>query len=1360
MTDAEAPKRARLKKRTIAFMAASALTAGGMLVGIGPAAPWVVDHLGDGARVWRLGRIQLDGVHGVWLGALRAEHLSIADEQGVWVEADDVALDWRPLDLVFGTLRIESAHAASITMSRNPTLLAPRPGGTAELDVRIDRLRVDHVIVGEAVVDQAAQFTAALQLDWRKQTLRALDLNVTRTDSDADHIHALYRSGADYTLAVDVASAPGGVLARLLGVAGQGLRFGAEGQGTAQTGGARFNGAIGGGELLAGEARWTPAVWSIASHAQLDLIPRLTDLAERLGAHVALNASGARVGAFRAHAETSFFSVDGQGALTEDGELDGPVHFAGRVPRISNIAHESPFELGEGRVEGELRQARGTTAIQANIEASGLQVLGENVRLSGPVRAALTDQAFTLGADLNTPTGTPPLFAQARTHTELSYDRARGRFSLDRVTLEGDAVSGTASGWARDGDGEFAGEWRIKRLETLPLDITGSAAGRWRAFAAPVRNSDDHLWTTTFDGQGADIGGEPNIIPQLTGRAPRLDGRMAYEHNGITVSQIRINGAQLRAGATGRIVHGDLNLNVEASARGPLRLGDAEIAGAVDATGRLTGPLTRPTLAAQAQLSSFAAAGVVVAQPRVDFTLAPAQGSYRGRANVAGTLDGHPVTAASDIAVIDSTLQMNNLAAQLAGLEARGTASVAPHGFSAALAISGALDGVMSGVTGRVLGNMQLTPETLVLDAQIADAQAGELRIRAARVTASGPLNAIAGHFDMRGRLRQAPLTFAGSAIYDSKRNEAHIQGQGALADAAISTRTPIHARWNDGALEAELDMSVADGFVVASWSDRGRSLTGRAQIDDAPIAPLAAIWGERATGRIDGSLHVANAGGALSGRADVTLQQARFAGRQRGTLDAHVVADLNPSRLTATIDANSSDGLVAHLEADAPVTTSAAPLRVALASERRGRATWSVHGPAATLWAAARLQDQSLEGNLNGEGTLQFGAGYLAGDGQIAITNGRFEDKLTGVSLVNLDALVSISDRGVSIEHFTAAGPHGGRLTATGGSANPQQGSITVTLDDMRVADRPEARARGSGQLTLQWHGLNSSLSGDLNIAQADLDIAAQPAAGIATIDVVEINVPGDEDEPVAPELAAPRLGATTLDVHVRAPGRVFTRGRGLDAEWSLDLRLGGTAAAPQLFGEARVVRGQIALSGQPFELSDTSRLYFNGDPLDARIDLTAERDTADLTAYMRLTGTARDPDITFTSDPALPEDEILPQILFGRSVEDLSGLEAAQLAASLASLSGRASFDLVDAARAAAGLDRFNVRQDENGGFLVAGGVYLTREVYVEVARTGLGQAQTRVEWTIRPKLVLITSFLSNGDQRVSIRWRRESD
>jgi translocation and assembly module TamB len=662
-------------------------------------------------------------------------------------------------------------------------------------------------------------------------------------------------------------------------------------------------------------------------------------------------------------------------------------------------------------------------------------------------------------------------------------------------------------------------------------------------------------------------------------------------------------------------------------------------------------------------------------------------------------------------------------------------------------------------VTGRLAGRLALTPETLVLDAEIANARAGELRVRAATVHAEGPLDSIATRFELRGRLRQAPLAFAGAATIDAESETARIDGSGTLADAPIFTRAPITADWSRGRTQAFLNFAVGDGVVRAQWEERGRALNGSAQIEDAPLGPLAAIWGERATGRIDGAISLVSNGRGLSGEADVRLDDARVSGRQRGALDMHIVASLTPTRLVSTVDATSQRGLVAHFEADAPVETSAAPIRIALARERRGRASWSVRGPAEALWAAARLPDQSLEGAIDGEGTLQFGAGYLSGDGHIEIVDGRFEDKLTGVTLVDLDARLRLDDRGMTIENFTAAGPRGGRLTAVGGSVNQRQGSITVNVDNMRVADRPDARAIASGQLTLAWEGFESSLTGDIDLIEANIDIASNPQAGIPTLDVIEVNRLGEDEEP--PEEAAPprRNGSTTLDVNIDAPGRVFTRGRGLDAEWSLDLRLAGTARNPQVFGTARAVRGTLALSGQPFEIEDAV-IRFTGDPSDARIDLTAVRDTADLSARIRLIGTARDPEISFSSDPPLPEDEILPQVLFGRSVEDLSALEAAQLAASLAALSGRASLDLVDAARAAAGLDRFNVRQDEDGGFLVAGGVYLTRDVYVEVARTGLGQAQTRVEWTIRPRLVLITSFLGNGDQRVSLRWRRESD
>lgn len=1356
----ETPRKPRWRKR-LAFAAGATLLIGGGAFVFGPAAPWIIDYAADGQRVWRLGRIEIDGVEGGWLGNLRAAHVRIADDEGVWIEAENVSLHWAPGRILLGDVNLHSASAERIVVLRQPVLSERRPTSGADFNVRLADIQAARIDVAEAVVGQAAQFTAAFALDLRGEDLQLLRLDLTRLDSEADRAEILYRPDEDYALDAEIVSAPGGVLARLLGFADEGFSARARGEGDPQTGEARYDATVGPETLLTGQAAWTPARWSAEGSAQLERLDFLTTLTERIGSSVQFNASGERVGAFELRAATPFLAVEIDGAFDEEREIVDSARVVATAQRASDIAREAPIELGAARFEGELRRVRGTTAIQGTLDAQEINAFGQRVRFTGPARAALTDEAFTLTATLLAADGAPALFAQGRLETELSYDRRRARFSLDRATLASEALAASAQGWASRGDGEFAGAWRVQRLGALSAELSGSAAGAWRAFAAPMRGG-GRIWTTTVQGQGADIAGRPDIVPQLLGRTPSLDAMLRNENGGITVAHARIEGARLRAGVFGRIVRGQANLSLEASARGPINLGGAVIDGALDATGQITGRLARPTVTAEAVMESFEAGGALIAQPQLTFTLAPIGDIYRGQAEVIGTVSGQALNASSNVAILDNGVSLTELDAQVGALAAQGSALIAANGVTAELDVNGAIDGVVPGATGRLAGQLSLTPETMALSAQIADARAGELFVRAATLRAQGPLDAIAANFDMRGRLRQAPLAFAGTALLDVENSDARIEGRGALAGVDVFTRAPITLAWGNGALQASVNVAMGDGVVQAQWTERGRALTGSAQIEDAPIAPLAAIWGERATGVIDGRISVANNGRGLSGDADITLQQARFAGRQREPLDMRIVGDLDPSRLRTTIDARSADGLVAHFEADAPVVTSADPIRIALAPERRGRATWRIQGPAESLWAAARLQDQSLQGQLDGEGELEFGAGYLSGDGYVEIVDGRFEDKLTGVTLADLDARLDIDNNGVRIERFSAAGPRGGTLTATGGSANPREGSIVVTINDMRVADRPDAQARASGVLTLAWEGASSTFSGDLNIAEANIDIAANPEAGIPTLDVIEINRADLEDEIEARDdeaATSSRNSTTRLDVRVRAPGRVFTRGRGVDAEWSLDLRLGGTAGDPLVFGRAEAIRGQIALSGTPFTI-ETAVITFDGDPLDARINLAATRDTADLSATMRLTGTARDPEIAFSSDPALPEDEILPQILFGRGVSDLSAFEAAQLASSLATLSGRASLDLVDAARAAAGLDRFAVRQDESGGFLVAGGVYLTRDVYVEVARTGLGQAQTQLEWTIRPRLVLITTFRGDGDQRVSLRWRRETD
>jgi translocation and assembly module TamB len=426
LSDAAPPSRKR-RRVWIYSAAGAALIAAGAGIGLGPAAPWVVDNFADGARVWRLGRINVDGVSGGWLGNLRAEHITIADDDGIWIEVRDVALDWRPHYILAGGVRLNDVRAASIVIHRQPTLLPARPPSGASFDIRIGALHVDAIDLAEPVVGAAAAFTADLALTIDSKALEHFDFTLTRTDSDADRVIARYGADEDFALHVDAVSAPGGVIARLLGIADEGVRATANGAGDAQTGSAEYQADIGGAELLAGQINWTPREWRIESTAQLDRLPALQTIARRIGPSVVLNAHGAFAGAFEAHAETPFLALDLEGELDEDGALDGPAQLVATTERLSDIARESPFELGAARLEGELRRARGTTAIRGTLDAQTIEALGQRARLAGPVEASLNADRFALNADLRAPADTAPLFTQARLRTALAYDRQRRR---------------------------------------------------------------------------------------------------------------------------------------------------------------------------------------------------------------------------------------------------------------------------------------------------------------------------------------------------------------------------------------------------------------------------------------------------------------------------------------------------------------------------------------------------------------------------------------------------------------------------------------------------------------------------------------------------------------------------------------------------------------------------------------------------------------------------------------------------------------------------------------------------------------------------------------------------------------------
>ncbi|MGB3554634.1 MAG: translocation/assembly module TamB domain-containing protein, partial [Jannaschia sp.] len=223
-----------------------------------------------------------------------------------------------------------------------------------------------------------------------------------------------------------------------------------------------------------------------------------------------------------------------------------------------------------------------------------------------------------------------------------------------------------------------------------------------------------------------------------------------------------------------------------------------------------------------------------------------------------------------------------------------------------------------------------------------------------------------------------------------------------------------------------------------------------------------------------------------------------------------------------------------------------------------------------------------------------------------------------------------------------------------------------------------------------------------------------------------------------------------------VNAPGRIFVRGRGLDAELGGSLRLTGTTSDPVTAGAFQLVRGRLDILEQRFDL-DEGEISFQGD-LTPYIRLVAITETDGLTASITVEGPADDIDITFGSSSNIPQEEILAQIFFGRDLSQLSPLQAIQLANSIAVLSGRGSSGLLDRLRGGAGLDDLDITTDGEGNTAVRAGKYLSDNVYTDVQVDQDGDASISLNLDLTPDVTIRGSTGAKGNSTLGIFYERD--
>lgn len=219
--------------------------------------------------------------------------------------------------------------------------------------------------------------------------------------------------------------------------------------------------------------------------------------------------------------------------------------------------------------------------------------------------------------------------------------------------------------------------------------------------------------------------------------------------------------------------------------------------------------------------------------------------------------------------------------------------------------------------------------------------------------------------------------------------------------------------------------------------------------------------------------------------------------------------------------------------------------------------------------------------------------------------------------------------------------------------------------------------------------------------------------------------------------------------------------RGRGLDSEWRGDLDVQGTAGQPLLVGTLQVIRGRFDFLDKTFDLTQGAISFFGSSPPVPVLDFTAQSKMKDITAILKVSGPAAAPVIDITSDPPLPREEVLARVLFGRSADRITPVQALRLAQALRTLSSARSLpvlDLLGGTRKLLGLDRLEIRtSDEEAGTGLGLGKYLTDEIYVDVQKNLSGEGgKLSVEVELTPNLTVESEVGSNAQTGVGLNWK----
>jgi len=1207
--------------------------------------------------------VRLIGFEGALSSQARADAITIADPDGIWLRMENLVFDWNRSALLAGRVEIETLSAEVIDLIRLPTAqpndtapaLEATPFALPDLPVSLDinAVRADEIILTEALLGEPvrARFEGGLTL---KGGVGSTDILLERIDGKTGlfDIDASFDSETRQLALILLAQeGENGIAARLIDLPNRpAVRLTIDADAPLDDFIGDIALATDGQDRITGTVQLSRPTGTIDQAFKVDLSgdlqPMLDDQYDAFfGAETVLRVEGTRFGLGGLRV-TDFTIASDQLNLEGAAELD-----EGNWPmRID--------------VRGRLGTGDGTRVL---LPLSGVptQVAGMSLNVQFD---ADDGDAWTGSFDITSLTREgieiDALAVSGGGIIQQGAGAARGRFTADMsyaargLALDDDALT-TAIG------SDIEGRINLGRLEGEPFvleRLTLSGAGLEATARAYIEGPDDRFATRATleveaadfarfaDLAGLDLSGSGRIA--LDGTAQPFDGIFDLDLNAQS-TDLALGIAQADAVLAGQTV---LDLNVVRDTTG-LRLTNIDVSGdAVAASG-------------QARLTSDSAKATLVAELTNLSVVAPA-------------LSG-PATVDLDVST------------DAAGVITMTTQAKAPQATAD-----------LNGVARPVEGGYAITTSAAV------------------------DLRELRAYSDLVGQRLSGGVSVDLDGSYDTRN--------GAL-DANVAARTR----------DIGLGNVMADRLLAGLGridADVSLSEAGRLRLDALDMAfPNLTVQGDVASSGRD---TVADLSVRLR---DVALFVSDFSGPLTADISARQGA--NGWRLSGT--------------ADGPAGVNA---RASGQVFNSGQLDLDVSGTAPLALANLYIAPRQIRGRADFEFSINGPPALSSVRGPVRISDARLSAPTLGQSIENLGGTLTLAGGGLRVD-LAANSTAGGDIAITGpvDLAAPYQAGLQVDLADIVLRDENLYRTTAQGSVTVNGPLAGGArIAGQINLGPTEVQVPTTGSSALGSLPAVTHLGPrtdvratlgraGVAAQPQSQNRAASSGPAYPVDLLIRAPSRIFVRGRGLDAELGGQLRLTGTTNAIVPIGRFDLARGRLSILGQRFELDEGfAQLQGDFSPF-LRLVATTEASTGTIISII-VEGEPDTIDVRFESTPELPQDEVLAQLLFGRDLSSISPLQAVQLASAVATLAGSGNGGVISSFREGLDLDDLDIITDEDGNAAVRAGKYISENVYTDVTVGAGGTSEINLNIDIDRNFTARGTVGSDGETSVGIFFERD--